>query len=136
MRVFYEEAGIVLAQADGTTRTLLVRWDDLGPHDYIRPCCEAQIREVQGGARFLILDTSESTGAISQDDQAWLGESLFPRLAEAGLEAIVTVVPRNAMAKLSSRGWARTASPFGFDMFEAASEEDALGLIGTQAAAA
>ncbi len=136
MRTFFEEAGIVRAEIDRATRTMIVTWQNLGPHDHIRPACEAQLREVKGGARYLILDTSETGGVVSQDDQAWFGEVLFPAFADAGLEAIVTVVPESAIAQLSSKGWMRTASPFGFEMYEAASVEDAARVIDGQVAAA
>jgi hypothetical protein len=54
---------------------------------------------------YYIADTSKVRDVLPQEVIAWWGSVWVPKLAKAGLRAIVTVVPGSALASLSTRSW-------------------------------
>lgn len=69
----------------------------------------------------MIVDVSEAKGVPSDADQTWLVESVFPQYQHYGLQALVTVLPKSAVAKLGAQRWKHSASGFVFQLAEVAS---------------
>lgn len=124
MGTFFEEPGVVAAERDGD-HTIVVHWRNLALGEVVRACCEAQLEQVRNGARVIIVDTEDARWAPPQEIQDWFGDRLFPDLRDAGLAAIITVVPRSAVARLASSRWKSIGEPFSFGMYEAESLDDA-----------
>lgn len=130
MKIFYQKEGVVTATTDTAASAMTVKWNSLLDDQAIEECCELQIRQVKEGIKFLLLDVSEATGVPSLKRQEWFESYLFPNFSIAGLKAAITILPKSAVTKLASKKWVKNAGPFKFDMFEAASIEDATELIG------
>ncbi len=129
---FFQVANVVDATYDAATATMLVHWHDLGPHDHLRPCCEAQLACAKAnGAKAMILETSQAKGVLSKEDQQWFPDYLFPAFEKVGLEKIVTVVPADAFARLAAKYWQNLGKQFGIEFYETGSLANARKLIET-----
>ena len=54
---------------------------------------------------YYLAETSRVRTVFLKEIIRWWGDVWVPKLAEAGLKAIVTVVPESALALLSTRSW-------------------------------
>jgi hypothetical protein len=59
------------------------------------------------------------------DDQKWFGDYLFPNMQKAGIKAIITVLPKDALAKLGAKTWNKTGNMFDIDFYEVSSRAEA-----------
>lgn len=126
MITLYDAPGNTSASYDAANQTVIAKWDNFPAGGHFRPCLEAQVNCVRNqGAKFVIVDVATTQGVPSQEDQQWLGEYVFPSYESAGLKAVVTIVPADALTRLGANRWQQTGSAFKFDMFEVASLEDA-----------
>ncbi|MEM9325001.1 MAG: hypothetical protein AAGA85_05075 [Bacteroidota bacterium] len=123
--VFFEEPSIVKAYLDSEMNAVVVVWDNLYDGDIVKECCLAQLDQVKQGAKYVIVETSKAQGVPPQDTQDFFTNTLFPNFQAEGLKAVITVVPTSALTKLAAKKWTNRGKPFGFEMFEAASLEDA-----------
>ena len=73
----------------------------------------------------VIVDTSKAKGVLKQEDQEWFGTYLFPKLQAAGIKAIITIVPGDALSKLTARQWTRTGQQFGVEFIDTATLQTA-----------
>ena len=74
--------------------------------------------------------TTETTSHESQIHESrvpepWFGTYLFPKLQAAGIKAIITIVPSDALAKLTARQWTRTGEQFGVEFIDTATLQTA-----------
>ena len=126
-RVLYDVSNTVEAVYDRNINSIVVTWTHLGPHDHLRPCVKAQLECVKrDGAKALVVDTSNATGVLKQEDQEWFNTQLFPSLQAAGLKAIITVVPQNALTKLAARQWQSSGRKSGIEFIQTESRTTAL----------
>lgn len=121
--VFYEKPGVVTCTLEG--KKIIVKWNQMHKGDIVKECCLAQADKVQFGAKVIIVDVVDATGALPQETQDWLASTFFPKVHQFGVKAIITVLPKSALTKLTAKQWMSNGSPFGFEMFDAASLEDA-----------
>lgn len=125
----YTVQGFVETIYDPTIKTIIVTWKNLGPHNYLRPCLEAQVECVrEDGAKVILVNTATAKGVLSQVDQSWLATDVFPVYEEHGVKAVITVVPKQVFAKLAARQWQKTGRQFGVDFVDTGSYEAALEL--------
>jgi hypothetical protein len=124
----YEAQGICRTTYDPASRIMVATWWDMRP-EHIRPNLERQMAQVEAGARFLVIDVSETRGVPSPEHQAWFGDTVFPSYRRHGLKAMINLVPKSGMARLGANRWQRTASRFGFDTFDASDLAAALDVI-------
>ncbi|MBI3805641.1 MAG: hypothetical protein HY282_17970 [Nitrospirae bacterium] len=128
-KVVYKIEKVVEVDCNQTLKIMTARWYNLGPHEYMRPCINAEIDCTRKKlANALIVDTSQATGVFSQEDQQWLAEYAIPELAKAGLKAVITVLPKKAGTLLATMRWKRNGSQSGTDYLEADSLQTALDL--------
>jgi len=126
LQTLYNEPGVVQASFDDANKTVIARWDVFPATGHFRPALEAQLDCVEKqGCQFIIVDVSKTQGVPTQEDQKWLGEVVFPGYEKAGLRAVVTIVPEDALTKLGASRWKKTGSDFNFAMFEVSSMADA-----------
>ena len=126
MEVIHEVPGVVKTTFEADTKCIVVYWDNLSDGDIVKTSCLAQAEKVKSGeAKAVIVETSKSKGVPPQDVQDWFASDLFPVFKEANLKALITVIPESALTKLASKKWMTLGSPFNFEIFEAASLEDA-----------
>ncbi len=117
----YQQPNVVEAVYEPGTKSIVVTWQDLGPHNYLRPCTEAQLKCAQeDGAKVIIVDTSKAKGVLKQDDQEWFGTYLFPQLQAAGIKSIITVLPESALSKLTAKQWSSTGKQFDVEFVDTA----------------
>jgi len=129
---FFQVEGVVDARYDASLASMIVHWHDLGPHDHLRPCCEAQLTcAKERGAKAMILETSRAKGVLSKEDQQWFPDYLFPSFEKIGLEKIITVVPADAFARLAANYWQNLGKQFGIEFFETGSLAHAIKIIET-----
>jgi hypothetical protein len=117
MVVFFEEPEIVSAGLD-QAGNVVVRWQNLASGEVVRACCEAQLEQVCQGARVIIVDAAEARWMPPSETLDWIADTLFPDLRDAGLLAIITVIPRSAVTRTASTRWRRAGEPFSFGMYE------------------
>lgn len=128
MSVFYNQPGIVEAEVNPALNCIVVHWENLDNGKIVQECCLAQLEEVKKGVKTIIVDTATADGLVPFEVQEWFGTTLFPQLRDAGLKAIITVIPRSAITRLASKRWTNTGKPFNFDMFDAESLDAAMNL--------
>lgn len=112
-KVVYTQPGIVHAVYDSEMKGIVVTWEKLGTHHYIRPCFESLVDCIQrNGVKVIIINTTKATGVVSQEDHKWFEGFLFHKLERAELKALITVIPENAFSRLSTDHWKRIGKSF------------------------
>ena len=127
MEMFYEVSGVVRTYMENSN-IIVVEWDNLFDNEVIKKSCLEQLEKAKKGAKVLIIETSKAKGVPSQETQEWFASTLFPAFEQAGLKAMITVVPESALTKMASKSWIKRASDFSFDSYDAASLEEAKNL--------
>ncbi len=95
--------GVCTVGYDDDCNAVIITWAR-NDNDAFQPMLEAQLRLVtKHGATAVIVDTSDTTGAVNADNLTWLGDDFFPRLSASGLKTLITVVPRSATTVLVNR---------------------------------
>ncbi len=131
----YSVEGVVETLYDAATKTMTCTWLHLGPHAHLRPCLQAQVDCVIAyDTQAIIVDTTDSKGVLTQEDQAWIGEYVFPTYQAQDLKVVITVLPKSALASLAAKHWQKTGSTFGFDFMEADSLATAKQIVAELAA--
>ena len=98
---------------DDSIQAVILTWfrnDDA----IFRDRMETELRLVtERGLTTVIVDTSQVKGVLSLENQAWIAEDFFPRLSKTGLRALVSVVPKSAIAHLTNkRSFVGASVPF------------------------
>ena len=114
--IFFERKNFVKCERNDTVLTIY--WDDFGTDKLVKECCQAQLQQVKQGAQIFIVDTSHVSGGIRPETSQWVQDTIFPALESAGLKAIITVLSKDALARLTTRLWKNAGSAFRFDMYE------------------
>mgnify|MGYP000930798166 CR=1 FL=1 len=124
--MLYDAPGFGSAWYESSNNCIYAYWENMLTQKHMRPSCEAQLEAVKKyGAKAVIIDTSDSKGTPMVDDQKWFGEYLFPNMQKAGIKAIITVLPKDALAKLGAKTWNKTGNMFDIDFFEVNSRAEA-----------
>jgi len=117
--MLYEAHGFGNAWYESSNNCIYAHWDNMLTSIHMRPSCEAQLQAaIKYKAKAVIIDTSISKGTPVLNDQKWFGDYLFPNMQKAGIKAIITVLPKDALAKLGAKSWNKTGSLFNMDFIE------------------
>ncbi|MCP4547787.1 MAG: hypothetical protein GY835_15100 [bacterium] len=73
-----------------------------------------------------IVDSSQASGAFSQEIQEFIGTELFPAFAENGVKYFITITSDSAITKMSVSSYSAKAGPSGLQLVEVASVQDAV----------
>jgi hypothetical protein len=129
-----ELAGVCSVGYDAEIGAVVVTWlvnDD----EAFQPMLETQLQLVtEHHASTVVVDTLHTRGMVDDENQDWLVDDYFPRLADTGLKAIIFVQPKSAITRIvNQRSFQQGDYPF--SMIEVASLDDALDLARKYAAA-
>jgi hypothetical protein len=110
MTAIFSKPGIVTVSYNANKNYVLFDWTSFAVTlDEIKTLHTAALRAAEShSCRTYIAETSKVTNTLRQDVIEWWGSVWVPRLAKAGLRAIITVQPTSAIASLSTRSWQRT----------------------------
>jgi len=126
--LLYQATDICRTTYDPASQIMVAAWWTMD-HEHIRPNLTRQMDQVRAGVRYLIIDVCDCRGVPTPEDQAWFGDTVFPAYRDAGLKAMINVVPRSGVARLGANRWQRTATRFGFDTFDTSDLAAALDLL-------
>ena len=105
--VIYGKPGIVEVSYDIVQQVIIFDWTSFlislpDIQELHQKALEtAQLKDCQ----YYIAETSKVITALPQEVIQWWGGTQVPKLASIGLKAIVTVVPDNAIASMSTTSW-------------------------------
>lgn len=107
---------------DAALNAVVITWLH---NDVFRPMLEQQLVLVRRHrATTVIVDTSMVKGLVNNENQDWLSNDYFARLSSSGLAALISVVPKSAIAAPTNLPSFR-GHDVSFDMVEVASLEAA-----------
>jgi hypothetical protein len=135
MTAIFSKPGIVTVSYNARRNYVLFDWTSFAVTlDEIRTLHAAALAAAQKhNCRTYVAETAKVTNTLRQDVIEWWGTVWVPRLAEAGLRAIITVQPTSAIASLSTRSWQRTVVE-GITMINVGSLPDAEAALASLAA--
>lgn len=115
-----ERPGICALGYDDSVKSVIITWlinDDA----VFRAMLEEQLVLIhRHAAATVIVDTSAVRGVLNDENQQWLTDNFFPRLSSSGLAALISVVPKSAIAALTNLRSFRGCD-VAFDLVEVAS---------------
>ncbi|MFH2116213.1 MAG: hypothetical protein ABIJ86_17065 [Spirochaetota bacterium] len=82
---------------------------------------------VEKKVKTLIAETSKVTDVLFQECIEWFGKDHVPRLAAGGVSRIITVVPKTALGRLTTKSWQGAVQ--GIEIHEVATLDDAIKLV-------
>jgi methyl-accepting chemotaxis protein len=106
----------------GAIAAVWLRFDDYA----VKPALGKEldlIREYD--LRTVIVDTREAVGAWSEEITDWIGKEFMAGMARTRARALITVVPKSALANISNQGWQSGGDDAGFRMIEVGSMAEA-----------
>ncbi|OQX21363.1 MAG: hypothetical protein BWK80_33725 [Desulfobacteraceae bacterium IS3] len=121
----YIKEGHVKVNYKSENGVIYVLWKNLFDQDVVRECCERQLKEVQNGAKIIIVDISRTKGVVLEQTQKWFETYLFPGYVTAGLHAIITIDSEIPTTRLSAKKWTQIGASFSFDMVTVKTKEEA-----------
>lgn len=130
VRIIHETPNRVQARHCAEDGYIIFDWSSFAISlDEIRTLHEESLAAVvKERCLFYIADTSKVRDVFAQEVIEWWGHTWVPKLREAGLLAIVTVVPSSELAALSTRSWQAEVQD-GISMLNTPNLANALGAI-------
>jgi hypothetical protein len=124
--VVFEKAGYLVISYDATKDYILFDWTSFNVTlDEIKMAHQKALETAKRhNCRNYVADTSKVTNALRQDIISWWGSTWVPILAAFGLRAVITVLPKSALANMSTSSWQRQVVD-GIQMINVASRADA-----------
>ena len=86
------------------------------------------------GGRAWIVDSSQATGAFSQEIQTFIVSDVFPAFAENGIKYFMTITSESAVTKMTVSQYAQEAGPCGLRLVQGRSADGAVEWLKKQAA--
>jgi hypothetical protein len=122
----YSEKGWVETLYDGSKGVIRVKWFNYTSRVHVRRACEAQLEAMQKyKATIIVSDAFSAIGIPYPQDQEWFIEHLYPRTLELGLQAVISILPKNPIARSGTKTWNDTAKKSGLPYIEVNSLEEA-----------
>jgi len=125
----YIKEGYVKVNYKPDNGVIYVLWKNLFDQDVVRECCERQLKEVQSGAKIIIVDVSRTKGVVLEETYKWFETYLFPGYAKAGLLAIITINSEIPTTRMSAKKWTQIGANFSFDVLMVKSKEEAAKVV-------
>lgn len=117
---------LVDTEYDDELKSVIATWYNFYAPKDLQASCQAQLKAVQeDGCKSIIVDCRQTKGVVRQEDQEWMDNYLFPEYVKAGLKAIITILPKSALSKLSTMNYKKTGSQHGIHMYECKDMETA-----------
>ncbi|MES2678683.1 MAG: hypothetical protein V4635_02305 [Bacteroidota bacterium] len=122
----YTEKGWVRTWFDHDSNVIHVKWYNYTSRVHLRKSCEMQLEAMRKyKATIIIADASDAIGIPFPQDQEWFATTLYPRSRELGLAAIISILPKNVIARSGAKTWNDTGRKNGLVYIEVNSEEEA-----------
>lgn len=87
--------------------------------------------KANGGVAWIV-DSSNAKGVFSQEIQDFIGSDIFPAFTQNGIKYFITILPTNAITKLTVKNFSRKAGPNGLELIEVGSLDAAIDFLKDQ----
>jgi hypothetical protein len=124
--VVYDKPGYLVISHNAAKDYILFDWTSFNVTlDEIKMAHEKALEAAKRyNCRHYVADTSKVTNALRQDIIAWWGSTWVPTLAKFGIRTVATVLPKSAVATMSTTSWQRQVVE-GIQMINVASRAEA-----------
>ncbi|MES2760865.1 MAG: hypothetical protein V4677_01610 [Bacteroidota bacterium] len=118
---------------DTDMQIVFVKWFNFTSGIHVRKSCEAQLEALKKfKATIIIADASQAIGMPYPEDQDWFESTLYPESKRLGLKLIISIMPKNTIAKIGARNWNNSGTDSGLNYIEVDSMDKALLYLKTQ----
>lgn len=125
-RTVYKKEGRVKMDYNSETGVIYVTWKNMYDQKDTLHVCERALKQVQNGAKVIIIDMLKAKGVILEETQNWFQSYLFPNFARAGtLRVIINIDSKIPVVRLAAHRWTEKGAGFGFDIITVRSREEA-----------
>lgn len=110
MKLLMEIKGVATIHAMEDEKIIILRWERFN--------VQLQFQEILNGIRKafedtkynrVLVDTSETEGLISSENQKWMEEVHFPKLQEQSIcKFVATVLPASSLGQMTNEKWQDT----------------------------
>jgi hypothetical protein len=107
MKLIYELKGVATLHSLEEDKVLILKWEKYNVKEEFQTFLD-KVYEIFGETKFnkALVDTSETQGLISPENQKWMEEFHFPRLLTQGLcKYVATVVPASTLGQMTNEKW-------------------------------
>jgi hypothetical protein len=87
--------------------------------------------KANGGVAWIV-DSSDAKGVFNQEIQKFIDSDVFPAYAKNGIKYFITILPTNAITKLTVKNFSRKVGPSGMELIEVASLDAAIDFLKNQ----
>jgi hypothetical protein len=124
--IVFEKAGYLVVSHNAAKDYILFDWTNFNVSlDEIKVAHEKALEVAKRhNCRHYVADTSKVTNALRQDIISWWGSTWVPTLAKFGLRTVATVLPKSAVANMSTNSWQRQVVD-GIEMINVGSRAEA-----------
>jgi hypothetical protein len=100
-------------------KIIVVKWYNYTTAIHVRKSLEAQIKAMEEyGAIAVIVDSSVAVGVPYPEDYQWFTTTLYPECKRLGLEIVLNIFPKNAIARIASKNWQALGAKFDLRFIE------------------
>jgi hypothetical protein len=122
----YSEKGWVETWYDADLGVIRVKWYNYTSRIHLRKSCEMQLEAMKlYKASVIIADAGEAIGVPYPQDQDWFITNLYPKSIEYGLKIIITIAPKNPIARSGAKTWNSNGKRNGINYVEVETMEEA-----------
>ncbi len=103
----YKKDGFLHVYYDEINKYIVFKWASFAIR--LEDIQEAHARALDAlqrtGATTYVAETSEVKGVLSDAILEWWGKTWMPKLVSGGLKQVITVVPKSALGRMSTKEW-------------------------------
>jgi hypothetical protein len=111
---------------DDKNSALMMKIWNLNLGDHRQKAFKINVRAMEKfKPKSMIIDASEAKGHHTPIELEWILSTAFPTYKEKGIQNIIYIFPKNAIAKLGAKTWLDLCRPFGFNFKETKDLEEA-----------
>lgn len=107
MRLIFEEKDIATIHAVDADQLIILKWLKFNVAEEFKTVLN-NVRSAFAETKFprVLVDTSETKGMISAENQKWMEEVHFPKLLEQSIcKFVATVVPKTTLGQMTTEQW-------------------------------
>jgi hypothetical protein len=123
----YHAEGYVTSWIDDEKKIMVVKTLNLNLCHHAKTLFAANLRALEEfKPKHIILDKSMAVGLQDpKEEETWLRTTLFPEYKKRGLQRVITIFPRNHIARFGTNNWLNIGKEFGFEFIEMPCLEEA-----------
>ncbi|HMV79740.1 MAG TPA: hypothetical protein PL048_10025 [Leptospiraceae bacterium] len=107
MRLIFEESGVATIHRVDADRMIILKWLKFNAAEEFKTVLN-NVRDAFAETKYarVLVDTSETKGMISAENQKWMEELHFPKLLEQNIcKYVATVVPGTVLGQMTTEQW-------------------------------